>query len=60
MATYKSNGADLLAAEDGNANADSLRTNKLVFLHSDLPHDDVIAQHRTFEQFIQSSCLQNK
>jgi hypothetical protein len=60
IALYKNNGADLLAVEDVNVNAEALRTNKLVFLHSDLAHDDVIASRRTFEQFIQSSCLQNK
>jgi D-alanyl-D-alanine carboxypeptidase/D-alanyl-D-alanine-endopeptidase (penicillin-binding protein 4) len=60
MALYKSNGADLLAAEDGAAGMEALRTHKLVFLHSDLAHDDVLARHHTFDQFIQSSCLQNK
>jgi len=60
LAAYKASGAELLAGEDGNVNVDALRTNKLVFLHTDLAHDDVIASHRTFEQFIQSSCLQNK
>jgi serine-type D-Ala-D-Ala carboxypeptidase/endopeptidase (penicillin-binding protein 4) len=60
IALFKSNGTDLLAAEDVAINADQLQTNKLVFLHSDLAHDDVIAKRRTFEQFIQSSCLQNK
>ncbi|HXT11815.1 MAG TPA: D-alanyl-D-alanine carboxypeptidase/D-alanyl-D-alanine-endopeptidase [Candidatus Angelobacter sp.] len=60
MALYKSNNTDPLAAEEGAVGTEALQTNKLVFLHSDLPHDDVIASHRTFEQFIQSSCLQDK
>jgi len=60
IAAYKGSGSELLAAEDGDVNTESLRTNKLVFLHSDLAHDDVIASHHTFEQFLQSSCLQNK
>jgi len=60
LAAYKNSAADFLAAEDGALNLEALRTNKLVFLHTNLAHDDVIASHRTFEQFIQSSCLQNK
>ena len=60
IALYKNNGAAVFTAEDSAANAEALRTNKLVFLHSDLAHDDVIAKHRTFEQFIQSSRLQNR
>ncbi len=60
IALYKNNGAEVFTAEDSAANAEALRTNKLVFLHSDLAHDDVIAKHRTFEQFIQSSRLQNR
>lgn len=60
IANYKSDGADLVAGEEGEVSTDALRTKKLVFLHTALAHDDVVASHRTFEQFIQSSCLQNK
>ena len=60
LAAYQSNGVELFAAEDNAANLEALRTNKLVFLHTDLAHDDVIASHHTFEKCIQSSCLQNK
>ncbi len=60
MAAYKTGGVNFFAGEEPATAPAMLRTNKLIFLHSDLAHDDVIARHRTFEQFIQTSCLQNK
>jgi hypothetical protein len=60
MAALKTNGVSFFAAEDTNASPENLRTNKLVFLHSDLVHNDVVAKRKTFEQFLQTSCLQNK
>lgn len=56
----KNGSASFFAGEEASANTEVLRSNKLIFLHADMAHDDVIARHRTFEQFVQSSCLQNK
>jgi len=60
MAAYRTNGVSFCAAEDTNTSLENLRTDRLVFLHTDLVHDDVIAKRGTFEQFLKSSCLENK
>jgi hypothetical protein len=54
------NDPGFLAGEEADTDTEALRTHKLIFLHANLAHDDVIARHGTFEQFIKSSCLQNK
>jgi serine-type D-Ala-D-Ala carboxypeptidase/endopeptidase (penicillin-binding protein 4) len=54
------NDPGFLAGEEAAMDTEALRTHKLIFLHANLAHDDVIARHGTFEQFIKSSCLQNK
>ena len=60
MASLKTNGVSFFAAEDTNAAPENLRTNKLVFLHTDMIHNDVVAKRGTFEQFLKSSRLENK
>jgi D-alanyl-D-alanine carboxypeptidase/D-alanyl-D-alanine-endopeptidase (penicillin-binding protein 4) len=60
MAAYKTRGVHFFASEDTRATTEKLRKNKLVFLHSNLVHDDVVARRGAFEQFLESSCLQNK
>jgi serine-type D-Ala-D-Ala carboxypeptidase/endopeptidase (penicillin-binding protein 4) len=60
MAAYQADGVNLLAGEESKTSLQMLQLNKLVFLHTDMTHDDVIATHGTFEQFIKSSCLENK
>ena len=60
MAAYRTNGVSFFAAEDTNAPPESLRTNRLVFLHTDLAHNDVVAKRGTFEQFLKTSCLGTK
>jgi len=60
MAAYKTKGVSFFAAEDTNAVPENLRTNRLVFLHTNLVHNDVVAKRDTFAQFLQTSCLGNK
>ena len=60
MVSYKTNGVSFFAGEDTNGTSETLGTNKLVFLHTDMVHNDVIATRGTFEQFLKSSCLENK
>ena len=60
MASYKTNAVSFFASEDRNAAPENLRTNQLVFLHTDLLHDDVVAKRGTFEQFLKSSCLEDR
>ena len=60
MATYKTNGVSFFAAEETNAVPDNLRTNKIIFLHTDLTHNEVIFRREEFAQFLKTSCLENK
>jgi hypothetical protein len=60
MGFYKTNGVSFFASEDSYALGEDLRDNKIVFLHTDMVHNDVVAKHRTFEQFLKTSCLKNK
>ena len=57
MATLKTGGVGFFFNEDTNATPQELQTNQLVFLHSDLPHGDVVAKRGTFREFLESSCL---
>ena len=52
-------GTPFLAIEDSKATPAELRTNRLVFLHTDLTHNDVIEKRKTFREFLETSCLQN-
>ncbi len=60
MAAYRTNGVSFFAGEDTNATPEDLRMNRLIFLHSDMIHNDVVAKRGTFEQFLKTSCLENK
>jgi D-alanyl-D-alanine carboxypeptidase/D-alanyl-D-alanine-endopeptidase (penicillin-binding protein 4) len=60
MASYKSSSTGFFASEDSATADDSLRTNKLVFLHTDMIHDDVPVKRATFGEFLKTSCLQNE
>ena len=60
MASLRASRVPFFFSEDTNATPADLRANKLVFLHSDLAHDDVVARRKTFEEFLQTSCLPNK
>jgi hypothetical protein len=60
MASLKTAGTPFFTAEDSAATPENLRTNKLVFLHSDLAHDDVPMKRDAFKLFLQTSCLENQ
>lgn len=60
MASYKAAGTRFWSGEDTAVSKRALRGNKLVFMHSNMVHDDVVARRRTFEQFMKTSCLKNK
>lgn len=59
MADYKTNGVSFFASEDTNAVPENLQTNKIVFLHTDMAHDETVGKRSTFEEFLKTSCLQN-
>ena len=46
-----------LSAAETNATAAELRENRLLFLFSDLPHDEVMQTRATFQRFLETSAL---
>jgi serine-type D-Ala-D-Ala carboxypeptidase/endopeptidase (penicillin-binding protein 4) len=60
MASLKTNGVSFFFGEDTNATPEDLRANKLVFLHTDMAHDDTPVKRHTFQQFLETSCFQDK
>lgn len=57
MKLLSERGTPYLRTEDARITPAELRTNHLVFLHSDLTHNDVFAKRKTFQQFLETSCL---
>jgi len=57
MATLKGRGTAFFAGQESEAKPADLQTNKLVFLHTDLPHDEVVDKRQEFRDFLQTSCL---
>ncbi len=60
MEFYKARGVQFFAAEDTDAPPEALRTNQVVFLHTDLAHDEVIAKRGMFGQFLKASGRENQ
>ncbi len=60
MKSLKAEGASFFFGEDTNATPQDLRANKLVFLHTDLAHDETPVKRHTFQQFLETSCFENK
>jgi len=58
MGFYRTNGVGFFAAEETNAVTQNLVTNKIIFLHTELTHDEVIFRRDEFRRFLQTSCLQ--
>lgn len=57
MATLNQRGIPFLQTKETQVTPDQLRTNRFVFLLSDLEHDDVLDKHHTFRDFLETSCL---
>jgi hypothetical protein len=53
-------GTKFLATEYATVKADELQTNRIVFLHTDMTHNEVFAKRGTFGQFLKSSGLKDK
>ncbi len=62
MASYKAQQTPFFSTEDGAASEteSALRDNKLVFIHTDLPHDEVVAKRQAFCEFLKTSCLKHE
>jgi hypothetical protein len=57
LATLKNRGTALFSAKDLDATPANLRESRILFLFTDLPHDDVIHKRKDFELFLNTSCL---
>jgi hypothetical protein len=60
MTTLKQRGAKFFAGKESETKPVDLEQNKLVFLFTDLPHNDVVEKHQTFRDFLKTSCLKAK
>jgi serine-type D-Ala-D-Ala carboxypeptidase/endopeptidase (penicillin-binding protein 4) len=60
IASLKTNGTRFYFGEDTNSTPEELQTNKFVFLHTDLAHDDTPCKRSQFQKFLETSCFQNK
>ena len=57
MELLKKRGTAFLAKQDVEVTPEELKSGKLVFLHTDLAHNDVMEKRKTFCQFLKTSCL---
>ncbi len=60
IADYRTNGVSFTALEETNSVPADLKKSKLVFMHTDLSHNEVIFRRDEFRKFLQTSCLQNQ
>jgi hypothetical protein len=60
MATLRQQGTNILTTTAAQVTAAELGTNKFIFLHTDLGHNDVLAKRQTFCEFLESSFLEDR
>ena len=53
-------GSNILVTTDAAVSVADLATNRFVFLHTDMSHNEVLAKRRTFQTFLETSCLKTK
>jgi hypothetical protein len=58
MALLKERKTSFVALEETNATPTILKTNQLLFLHTDLGHNDVVAKRKQFGSYLETSCLE--
>lgn len=58
MATLKRRNISFFAAKEAQITATDLRRNRLLFLYTDLAHDEVVNQRQAFRQFLTTSVLE--
>jgi hypothetical protein len=59
MELLKKRGTPFLAVEESKVTPEELRSGKLVFIHTDLPHNDVVAKRDEFALFLKTSILKD-
>jgi hypothetical protein len=57
MATLKQRGTAFFAGKEAEAKPADLQSNKLVFLYTDLPHNDVVHKRQEFCEYLKTSCF---
>jgi hypothetical protein len=57
MATLKQRGTAFFAGNEGETKPADLQSNKLVFLYTDLPHNDVVNKRQEFCEYLKTSCF---
>jgi hypothetical protein len=57
MTTLKERGTDFFSGRESDLKLDINQRQGAVFLFTDLPHNDVLEKHRTFRDFLRTSCL---
>ena len=60
MAGYQTNRVGFISLEETNHAAADLQKEKIVFIHTDLTHNEVIFRRGEFGQFLRTSCLKDK
>ena len=56
MARLREQHTPFYAAKESAAGLADLRTNRLIFLYSDLPHNEVVHQRQQFRDYLKTSC----
>jgi len=57
MADLQQKGTAYLARNENEVTPQELQKNKLLFLFTELGHNEVLVKHRTFREFLKTSCL---
>jgi hypothetical protein len=57
IATLKEQNKPALISTDETVLGLELQTNRFIFLHTDLTHNEVVAKRKTFQRFLETSCL---
>jgi hypothetical protein len=58
MATLRQRGKTLFTAKEGDVEPADLQANRLIFIYTDLPHNEVVHQRQEFREYLKTSCLQ--
>jgi hypothetical protein len=57
MAKLRLRGTTLFEANESETKSADLQSNRLIFVHTDLGHNDVIHKRREFRDYLSTSCL---
>jgi D-alanyl-D-alanine carboxypeptidase/D-alanyl-D-alanine-endopeptidase (penicillin-binding protein 4) len=60
MAGYKANGVSFFAGEETISTPSDFQKEKIVFIHTDLTHNETVYRRDEFEEFLKTSCLEDR